>query len=266
MNKFNPDDIKGIKIISICVGILLLLVLAPILLRDTKKYDSVTRCPTEIPYNHTVVIVDKTDALSKGQRHSLQVFKEEIQKELQLYERVSIYVLDDTNYMAPVPIFDKCNPGTGDEANSLYQNPKKIQREFVESFGEPLNKSFDKLMEVKQTKHSPILEMINSITTMTDFEQCSQECKLIIVSDMLQNMPKYSQYEDFGHEDLEYEEFSKTQYARGVESPLSGVKVGIMYLLRPGTNDLDVVKEHIEFWQEYFGDNGAILSSVKRIQ
>ena len=111
----------------------------------SSKIDPETLCPYSGGYAHAVILVDKTDPFSDPQKKLFRGKVLEIRQSLQTLEKLSIYVLDDKNYLAPQPVFAVCNPGSSDAANPLYQNPRLWQKRYQERFGKPLDQIVDQL-------------------------------------------------------------------------------------------------------------------------
>lgn len=75
-------------------------------MRDQRAYDPATLCPIDRSYPRTVVIVDKTDPFSDSQSIFLRAELENIRDELELFEKLAIYVLNQDNFSAPRPVFE----------------------------------------------------------------------------------------------------------------------------------------------------------------
>lgn len=226
-----------------------------------ESIDKTDLCPIDRPYPHTVLLVDKTDPFTPSQQRFLRNLTNKVKFDLERYEKLSIYVLDNENYLAPAPVFAMCNPGTGAGANELYQNPQRVQQRFDEFFGDPLDAVLEKLLEAAEAPHSPIMEMLREVSFVDDFNTETPERRLIVVSDMLQNMPAYSHYQD----SIDYDGFAASAYADEVAALLGGVTVTVVYLWRPGTRNLQGLG-HIRFWDRYFAEFGARLVEVERVR
>jgi len=260
-SQFSAQDRKGLKIAGVSIAIMIGLGGLAIYLAGPKP-DPETLCPEDRPLvAHTVVLVDKTDPLTEGQ---FRYLKEKIlgaRDRLVQFEKFSIFVLDDKNYMSPEPLFSKCNPGRGDEANPFYQNPRKIQKKFDAFFEQPLEDTLKDLKSVGVASRSPIMEMIREISYRKDFSNQVPERRMILVSDLMENMPDhYTQYAGT----INYEFFTEQPYAGELKANLSQVKVDIGYLMRNGmglqTND------HVLFWYKYLAAQGASVSGIRKVR
>lgn len=254
----SKKDKQGIALIILTSGIMLLLAITPIILKkQALAYDPQSFCLLQQPYPHTVLLVDKTDTLSASQRDYLHALITKIKQTLQPREKLSIYILDHTNYTAPTPIFAMCNPGTGQQANEIYQNPAKIQHRFDEFFGKPLTETLQTLTKTTTSPLSPILEMLDEVARIADFN-ATQPRRLILVSDLLQNMPNDSHYRV-------QPQFQQWLRKHPIQKPLwNNTLVELVYLRHP--QHLIQGAEHLDFWQQYFHAHGAQLAPVTTIR
>ena len=199
-------------------------------------------------------MIDKTDPLTQSQEKRVRNWVSKIKSNMILYEKLSIYVLDDQNYSFPEASFALCNLGTGSDANTLYQNPRMMQLKFEANFGQPLDQALNgiKLGETKQK--SPIMEMIANLGKLKDFQPNNNRRRLIIFSDMLQHMPEYSHYRN----KIDYTTFEKSDYARNQLIDLQGFDIRIMYLKRKNARRLQNGRHQL-FWEKYFDRIGATI-------
>ncbi len=246
--------------ITASVAIIIALAALPLII-GPEDIDETDLCPLDRAYPHTVLLVDKTDPFTPSQQLFLKNLTNKVKLELERYEKLSIYILDDENYLAPTPMFTMCNPGTGAGANEFYQNPPRVQKRFDDFFGAPLEAVLAKLLEGAEAPHSPIMEMLREVSFIDDFNTETPERRLIVVSDMLQNMPAYSHY----RRSIDYDGFAASAYADEVAALLGGVTVKVVYLWRPRTRNFQG-RGHIRFWDRYFAEFGANLVEVERVR
>ena len=104
--------------------------------------------------------------------------------------------------------------------------------------------------------------MIWAVALDRNFDSTKKR-RLIVVSDMLQNTPEYSHYQNGA-------DFSAWRNsAHGREFPqfsLLGVEVEILYLKR--TDDFARAAQnrgHVRFWEDYFVELGAFVKILKPI-
>lgn len=257
--KLSKKDKQGIIVMVASLLGLIVLGMIPVIVNLTSvPYDEETLCPLHEDYAHTVILIDKTDPLTETQEGLVQRLIERIKSDMLLHEKLSIYVLDDTNYSFPTAKFSLCNPGTGENASPIYQNPRLMERKFEDNFGTPLTLALDGIQLGDTRPNSPVMEMIASIAALDDFQPSDQRRRLIIFSDMLQNMPGYSHY----RVTPDFASFANTDYARAQLVDMRGVQVQIVYLLRDGGAKRQT-NRHGLFWEQYFDRMGAKLTEIR---
>lgn len=182
-------DKNGVLIIfGVSVVFLLLFALTYRLKASADNFDSMTLCPNNGDYPVVKLLIDKTDPWEKRDRQRLANIIRRIKDRLAEHERLSIFVLDETGTYSPSPVFDMCSPGRGDQANSLYENPRLIQSKFEEKFAAPLDNMLDELLRPGTAPQSPILE------TVIGLRGSERNVRLVVVSDMMQNTEALSLY------------------------------------------------------------------------
>lgn len=182
-NTMSREDICGLVILFFVFTVLsVLLVLWKSLSVTASDIDPETLCRLSHKDDPVVnLLIDKTDPLSESDMKKLERLITTLKKQLAQHERLSIHILDETGTYSPLPVFDMCNPGTGDQANELYENPRLIQKRYDEQFAAPLNAILATLLEPGSAPRSPIIETIKGLKGQDVKE------RLVIVSDMMQN-------------------------------------------------------------------------------
>jgi hypothetical protein len=183
----SKQDKRGLMILALAVATVVAILALSFVVRDDSKYDARTLCPINRPYARTIVIVDKTDPFTSAQSAFLRAEILRLRADMEQSEKLAIYILREDNFAAPTPVFELCNPGTGAEANALYQNPKKIRLHFEERFGKPLDAILANLVKGERSEQSPIIEMIKSVAYRGDFDEQGVKLQLVLISDMLQH-------------------------------------------------------------------------------
>jgi hypothetical protein len=108
------------------------------------------------------------------------------------------------------------------------------------------------------------METISGISRIPEFGKSIEERRLIIFSDMLQNVKNYTQYtnrpvvfatsDDVSMASVNKEDRKKiVAYFKTMHCDLKGIKVQIYYQNRLGKQP----PGHQEFWEAYFRDCGA---------
>ena len=230
-----------------------------------RPYDEETLCPLDQDYPRTALLIDATDRLSSNQ---IERVLEEIgdpRGRFEQYEWVGIFLLNEYNLPVPAVETARCNPGSGDTANPIYENPDRIQQRFEREFVEPLQEAINGLRDLPESPTSPIFEMIRAVALYSELNS-TEERRLIIVSDMLQNVPQNSQYSS----DAPFEVWRETSYGRDMlqQTSLLGIDVEVLYVRRQEEpSQSRQTTEHTEFWRAYFEAVGASLDNdwVRRL-
>ena len=251
--------IIGYVIIGVCLAVFGILAVSALALKKN-SYDPDTFCPGDIKA-HTIVILDKTDSLSPNQQRFVLDYINKAKDKLETFEKFSIFILDEDTHTNPAPLFSKCNPGSKESANQLYQNPGKIQKRFDEFFLKPLKENMKNVLADNTGSQSPIFEMIREVSLREDFGPDVKKRTLIIVSDMMHHTSRFSHYKSRSS----YGYFSKKSYAFDVVSNVNAVEVRVVYLLRSKLA-YSQGSEHLAFWEGYFEDMGAIGLAVRKIR
>ncbi|MDM8535865.1 hypothetical protein QUF70_03855 [Desulfobacterales bacterium HSG17] len=249
----------GYIIIGICCFILAVSAITAFVLTGDDS-DPETFCKGEV-LAHTIIVLDKTDPLTTAQQKFMFHYINKEKKQLKKFEKLSIFILTENTYANLEPIFSKCNPGAGENANPLYQNPQMLKMRFDNDFSKPLKNNMNSLLFDSTGSKSTIFEMIRELTFRDDFGESIKNRKLIIFSDMMHHTPEYSHYKN----KIDYHYFSKKLYADEVAANLNFVNVKIVYLLRDKSKHKQG-KRHLLFWKNYFQTMGAQLTEVRNVR
>lgn len=257
----SDKDKRGIQIIiGIALAAAVLLGITIYLDATRPDLDLVDFCPKDESVPETIVLIDRTDPLSKTQQDFVWKRLGQLSETLTIYEKLSIYALsDDRSTWSAEPLFSFCNPGK--KANPLYQTEWQIHQRFRKRFGGPLQEVLRQLLQDKETKQSPIMEMVETLSLKPNVLPSAPRRRLILVSDMMQNVPAYSHYQL----PINYSTFASSVYAKAQRVNLSGATVEIVYLERETFKTYQNV-QHAEFWEEWFHNNGAKLTRVDRVR
>ena len=259
-------------IIIIIIAILVSLISVAIYFAAPWKagaYDAVTFCPHGGEYPRTAVLIDATDSLDESQIKTVidninSLRQPGANREpLALYEWVGVFVLNEDNLILPEPTVALCYPGSESTANPVYENPRRIQDKYEKGFRRPMEETARRLAQTPEQPSSPIFEMIRAVALDRNFD-ASQKRRLIIASDMLQNVAEYSHYRD----GADYAKWRGTPYARDFLQPslLRGVTVEIWYLKRADNPARALqTRRHVDFWQQYFRDVGAEVAVLRPV-
>jgi hypothetical protein len=219
-----------------------------------------TLCPVDGPQGLTVLLIDRTDPLTTVQQGALRKHLAGLKNDMAKYHGIAVYSVG--------PIGDEllrpeaallCNPGRGKDIPAAIGNPRLLEQKWDKQFSAPLERLFSVLLSPHEASTSPIMESIQSvaITALRGGQIDTIPRRLVIVSDMLQHTPEYSQYDTIAS----FEAFRRLPYYRRVRTDLRGIEVQIIYVRRETRQHVQG-RAHIEFWQQYLVDMGGLLMHV----
>lgn len=223
-----------------------------------------TLCPlAEPPTEVVAVLLDMSDRLSEVQLLTVRNHLNRIlYGELPRFAFVEVYTVQDRPGAVAEPVIGLCNPGKGEDLSRVYQNPELARQRWERDFADALRAKLDELLAAPDSASSPIYEAIQAVAVRLfgtpAYDGVAK--RLIIVSDLLQNVPgKDSHYRAV----REFDEFRSSAYFSQVRADLDDVRVHLYYMNR---SDQSVQgAEHIRFWDDYFSAQGAAVMTVERI-
>ena len=251
----------------VLVGAISLIILAVIAgvayhyITRPKGLNSETLCPVDGPQGHYVLLIDKTDPLNFTQKQAFSIIlKELIEKRVPEGYLVSVFALGEDFKENATPLVELCNPGDGSNKSEFDANPKKLNALYHLKFADPIVKLSESLVATQPAKWSPIFEMLQLVGINGYRKQDVRgERRLIVMSDMLQNMPKFTMYQG----SVDYADFAVSDYGKKSQPELTDVSVELHYLM----NSPQVqTKRNLKFWEEYFSKAGARIVAVRPLE
>ena len=255
--------IGGIALIFLALAALGSLALFYFSVVPKPKLDPVSLCPVDGPHGITVVLVDTSDDLPEPtQREILGQLEDQISG-LPDYHKLDIRVLDIAGGRSR-SLFSKCNPGDGTGLSEWTDNPRLARMRWVENFRQPAKEAVKHSLASAEAKSSPIMGAIQDIAIDQFSSAASQkvEKKLIVISDMLEFTPLYSQYPGAGN--LSYQRFKRSPAYLKFRTDLHEAHVKIEYVQQTEVT-IDSVR-HIEFWRDWITDNKGVFDGARRLQ
>jgi hypothetical protein len=224
--------------------------------------DKVSLCPVDGPRSVAVVLLDSTDEIPEIAKREIRTALIDLAETLPDYRLLEIRLLDPK---APggKTIFSKCNPGDGAGLSEYTANPRLARQRWLDGFRAPLDAALDAGFQPLPGKTSPIMATIQRIAverfTGRAVEGVPKE--LIVISDMLEHGPDYSQYSG----DLSYGRFKSSRAYKKVQTDLHGADVVIYYIQRATGRPINSA-DHIRFWSDWIRDNNGRLKEAKKPQ
>jgi len=222
-------------------------------------------CPTKHKVGHAIVLIDKTDAFNVAQQRILTDLIERFKSDLQwlaLRDKLSIYVLDDTNYVRPRPMFSACRPKSDSEVNELIEDRYILKSEFEQKYASRLQVVLTEVLKGTKTATTPLLEMLREISVLPDFGHDLPARRLVIFSDMIHNTPEWSMYRESKVKgatlSFERAEQENATYFRRVRPIFNGQISVWLYILRRQTPATALTWDRVQdFWGTYFESAGV---------
>jgi len=217
-------------------------------------------CPVAGPRGVSVVLVDNSDPLPDVASREVATQLNDLAETLPPYTLLEIRLLDPSVPAGRIA-FSKCNPGDGSNLSRISGNPELARKRWLEGFGGPLRAALAGSLKPAPSKWSPLMAAIQGIAVdrFDGRARAGVPKTLVVVSDMIENGPDYSQYAG----DLGFGRFrSSPAYAR-LRPDLKGTAVRILYVQRIKGRD---PAQHIRFWQDWVRDGNGHLSEAVRLQ
>lgn len=224
--------------------------------------DRASLCPVNGPHAVTVVLLDSTDEIPDIAKREIRTTLVDMAETLPTYELLEIRLLDPTLPGGRV-IFSKCNPGDGSDLSEYTANPRLAKQRWMDGFRDPLDQALEAGFRPAPGKTSPIMATIQRIAverfTGRNVENVPKS--LVIISDMLEHGPDYSQYNG----DLTYDRFKHSSAYKKVQTDLHGAQVQIYYIQRQTGHPINSV-DHIRFWADWIRDNNGRFDQASKLQ
>jgi len=253
------SNFRSYLAIAACFVIVGVLGYAVSTLWEKGRINEITLCHLGGARNITMILLDLTDPLTGTQSARLDTIIQDEVHRSSTDTMISFGVVseDPDNWGAR---FAKCKPATGEDANSLYENPRLIQERYDREFMKPMLGELANAVSGEAENRSPIMEGLQSLISETpDFTRAKGERKILIVSDMLQHSDILSFYRGQG-----WDYFSESGGAQRLAGNLNAVSVEILLIPRSGSN-LPNRTEVDDFWSRYFDRQGSRVPIVRSL-
>ena len=254
---------QGIIVTAGAAAALLVIVVIYIVLPRKAQRDPKTACRLDGTVSEIrVVILDATDEYNPVQRQWLRNKLEDYRSSIPVDGKVWVYTVRENRDLALQPYLVRCNPGTGEDESEVTGNPQMARKRWEETFEAPLAQVFDSLLSKAPATNSPILETIQAATVNAMTDSVAKK-HMLIVSDLLQHTPEYSQY---GPGPPSPRGFCESDTFERVRSDMRGWNIEIYYVRRDDELAKQVQgKEHAQFWDNFFSCVGATVQGVIRV-
>lgn len=148
-------------------------------------------------------------------------------------------------------VLSVCKPQN--TANSLYQNTRKINHQFESKYLKPIQGAIDQAASGALGERSPILEMIQYISSHTYFNHSATGSKrMILVSDLLQHSETYSSYSN-----------KSFTVPAALQASLKGWDISVLAPKRYGTDKEIQNGGNLKMWNSFFKTAEASSVNIK---
>jgi hypothetical protein len=224
--------------------------------------DRASLCPVDGPRSITVVLLDSTDDIPDIGKHEIRTVLTDMAEAVPVYGLLELRLLDP-KLPGGRQIFAKCNPGDGADLSEYTANPRLAKKRWLEGFRAPLDNALESGFQPLPGKTSPIMETVQRIAVDRFAGRAAEDApkSLVLVSDMLENAPDYSQYSG----DLTYGRFKSSRAYKRLQTDLHGAEVTIYYIQRVSAKPFNSA-DHIRFWVDWVRDNKGRFKQANKLQ
>jgi outer membrane protein OmpA-like peptidoglycan-associated protein len=230
--------------------------------------DRASLCPLDGPRSVTVVLLDSANDIPDIGKHEIRTVLIDMAETLPVYGLLELRLLDP-NVPGGRSIFARCNPGDGSGLNEYTANPRLARKRWMEGFRQPLDQALEEGFQPAPgqaspiIKTSPIMENVQRIAVDRFTGRAAENIpkSLVLVSDMLEHQPDYSQYTG----DLSYSRYKASRAYNRLQTNLHGAEVTIYYIQRVMTKPISW-EDHNQFWVEWFRDNKGRFKQANKLQ
>lgn len=224
--------------------------------------DTATLCPLSGPTSIQVILLDATDDLPPAAKKEIATLLGDSVTGAPPNQLIEIRLLD-TRISGGKVVFSRCNPGDGAGLSEWTANPAMAKRQWVESYQKPVQEALKAGLRPSQAGTSPILSTLQTIALerFTGRAASSVPKRLIVLSDLIEHGPKYSQYSG----KLAYGEFRKSDLYKDVRTNLNAAEVTLYQVQRQTQKPLPSAGL-IQFWIDWIADNNGQFKEAVKLQ
>lgn len=224
------------------------------------KFDKVTLCEIGVKSPLSIILFDKTGGFSENQRRILEKAVEKEISELDDGERLAIYEIDPQKMNGlSEPLFDKCKPRDGSDADALLENDRLMKKAFTKQFADIVADVTDKMISADSAKTSPILESLQDISSISVLNNSVKLERIIIISDLLQHTNELSFYRNSP-------DTHPTTSIQAQIPDLFGIDIQVYWLLRNNSEKAIQNAGLMSWWEHLFENASAQDISIMKVR
>ena len=233
--------------------------------REPLRLDADNCLEDDVAPAQAVVLLDPSDSLSAVQRRSVASrVVEVIEDEIPDRTEIRLYTVARAGRRDAAHELRVCVPPRPDSIGALealWTNRRILEREYSQSFRDPLEGRLNALLDVPSDTVSPIVEAVQA-AVVDAFQPRGAPIPrhVLVVSDMVQNSADLS----FFREVPDFGAFARNPVYRTLRVDLDATRVIVFLLARRGTAGRLQTGQVTAFWENYFLDSGAELEARPR--
>lgn len=251
---------------------------------NTLKPDEETGCYTQTAaHDSTIAFVDSSDpgVDAVQSRDLVRAFTNLYERDLGFNERFSVITTQESRIgTIPDPVIELC--GTAKSSADLESigaagaTTAFLKRQAEKVFEKKVAPQLSEIFAVnptsanRQSRESPILEQIQSLSRLPAFSERAVQNQLIVVSDMLQNTTELQFCSTQGHLPRFAKFKESPEFDRVRPASLAGTDVTIYMLVRGTLGEAPYAfctePELTQWWKDFLTDAGAQSVEVIRIR
>ncbi len=198
---------------------------------------------------HTVFLIDQSDPFNVQDTHWVNQLISSESRSLQRYGKFTVLAISRDGGREPLEIFSRCSPGAPNAFTFLFRNERLTEQDWSEKFKLDLEERVADVMLNKQANYSPLLEHFEAVMRRPDFAPFVENRRLVVVTDLVQNTPRWSHYRN----GADWDDFERTLDYSAAKK-FENVYVRIHVVERHNGPDPQALRE---FWRVYFEDIGG---------
>ncbi|MGJ8530562.1 MAG: hypothetical protein ACSHYC_00160 [Alphaproteobacteria bacterium] len=251
---------------------------------NTLKPDAETGCYTQTTaQDSTVAFVDSSDPGFDGvqSRDLIRAFTNLYKRDLGFNEFLSVITTQESRIgTIPDPVIELCGSAKSsaelENIGAAGATAAFLKRQSEKTFEKQVEPQLAEIFAVdptatnRQSRESPILEQIQSLSRLPAFSDGAAQKQLIIVSDMLQNTTDLQFCKTQGHLPSYFSFKESPEFDRVRPAPLVGTDVTIYLLVRGTLGEAPYAfctePELTQWWKDFLTDAGAQSVDVIRIR
>jgi len=204
---------------------------------------------------HTIILIDQSDPFNPNDLSWVYEFVDAEARSLPKYGRLTVLTPNASDPYSPATVFSNCSPGSVEDANPVFQNPRMIDDTWRDTFYQPLVTEVETAMVTTRQPSSPLFEAVYTVADRADFQKTHGNRRVVLVSDLMQHSNDFSFYKS----GADYTAFKDSRL--GEEIP-DMADIEVVARIVPRQNYDLPLNDVKAFWRDYFVAAGADYGSV----